>query len=141
MGKAMRWLFRFTGFAMLLNGVWMLLQAVGWFFNIPAGLPDTGPPNGHLIRDVGLAYVVFGAATLWVCQAPAPRRAVFVCAAAFSAGHALCHLGELLLGTLPASHWLLDAPLVLGPGLLYAAACHPRVWRMWACPDADALLP
>ncbi len=45
---------------MIGNGLWMVVGAIEWFFNIPADMPATGDPNGHLIRDVGFAYIVFG---------------------------------------------------------------------------------
>ena len=48
-----------AGIAMIGNGLWMVVGALEWFFNIPADMPATGDPNGHLIRDVGFAYIVF----------------------------------------------------------------------------------
>ena len=135
MKTALRWLFRITGGVMIANGLWMLGNAFHWFFTIPAGLPDTGDPNGHLIRDVGLAYLVFGAALLWCTQAFAARRAMFVCVSAFMIGHALGHVVEMLAGVLPPSHWLLDLPLVLAPGVLFAVFLLPAPWR-WLSSDS-----
>ncbi|MBI3171425.1 MAG: hypothetical protein HYZ32_02410, partial [Hydrocarboniphaga effusa] len=81
--SAAGWIFRILGAVMAGNGLWMLLHAFHWFWNVPAGLPDTGDPNGHLIRDVGVAYVIFGAALVWSTFKLARRRAVYLCAAAF----------------------------------------------------------
>jgi hypothetical protein len=126
---AIVWLLRATGVVMVANGLWMLAHAFHWFFNIPAGLPDTGDPNGHLIRDVGLAYIVFGAALVWSTFKLAERRAVYLCVTAFMLGHASVHVIEIMLGALPPSHWLIDLPLVLLPGALFAAFIHPSAWR------------
>lgn len=126
---AVGWVLRVTGLVMLGNGLWMLAHAFHWFWNIPAALPDTGVPNGHLIRDVGLAYIVFGAALAWSTFRLAERRAVYLCATAFVLGHALVHVAEILLGALPPSHWLIDLPLVLLPGVLLGAFIHTKAWR------------
>ena len=45
---------------MIGNSLWMVIGAIEWFFNIPADMPATDDPNGHLIRDVGFAYTVSG---------------------------------------------------------------------------------
>ena len=130
MRAAVLWIFRLAAFVMIVNGLWMELHAFHWFSTIPAGLADTGHPNGHFIRDVGLCYLIFGVALLWCCRQLAERRAVFLCVAAFMAGHALGHVAELLLGVLPPSHWLLDLPLVLAPGALFAVFVMTRPW-LW----------
>ena len=129
MKTTLLWILRITAVVMIANGIWMMSAAFNWFFHIPAGLPDTGHPNGHLIRDVGLAYLIFGGALWWCCKDLAQRRPVFLCVAAFMVGHAAEHLGELIVGVLPPSHWMLDFPLVLAPGFLFAALVFPVVWR------------
>lgn len=122
------WFFRIAGIFMVVNGIWMVADAVHWFYNIPAGVTDSGQPNGHFIRDVGLVYMIFGVALTWCSFQLAERRAVFVCVAAFMIGHALDHLVEILMGVLPPSHWLLDLSPVLAPGLLFAVFLHPGAW-------------
>lgn len=128
-GAAVRGVFLLTAAVMLANGLWMLADAFHWFRVIPAALEDTGAANGHFIRDVGLVYVVLGGALAWCMQAPAGRRAVFVIVALFMCGHALGHLAEIAVGMLPPRHLLIDLPLVLGPGLLFAVFLHPAAWR------------
>jgi hypothetical protein len=123
------WFFRLTGVAMIANGIWMEVNAYHWFFTIPAGLPNTGEPNAHFIRDVGLAYLIFGTALAWCTFNFKNRRAVFVCVAAFMAGHALGHVVEISLGILPPSHWWLDLVPVLAPGLIFAVFLFPKPWR------------
>jgi len=118
-----------VGITMIANGIWMVSRALEWFFKIPADMLATGEPNGHLIRDVGFAYVVFGFALYWSALDLGSRRAVFLMAAFFMLAHALGHAVEILTGLLPASHWWIDFPFVLLPGLLLGALAIPRVWK------------
>lgn len=118
-----------SGLAMIANALWMLGHALHWFYHVPAAMPDTGHPNGHLIRDVGLAYFIFGAGLIWSAGRLAQARPVVVLAGAFMAGHALGHALEIFVGLLPPSHWLTDLPLVLLPGMVFAALLLPSVWR------------
>lgn len=46
----------------------------------------------------------------------------------FMVVHALGHVIEILIGLLPASHWWIDFPLVLFPGLMLGVLAIPRVW-------------
>lgn len=43
--------------------------------------------------------------------------AVYLCVAAF------------MLGALPPSHWLIDLPLVLLPGVLLGVFIHAKAWQ------------
>ena len=124
------------GAAMIANGIWMVSQAINWFFHIPVDMQATGDPNGHLIRDVGFAYIVFGFALYWCALRLESRRAVFLMVAFFMAAHALGHAVEILTGLLPASHWWIDFPLVFFPGLVLAILAIPRVWEVLVGGDA-----
>lgn len=137
--RLLLWLFRIDGVAMLLNGLWMLGSALHWFVTVPVGLADTGHPNAHFIRDVGLCYLIFGAALLWASGDFAARRALFLYVAAFMAGHALGHVAEILAGALPHTHWVLDLPLVLLPGALFAIFALPAPWRWFTAVDGGSL--
>ncbi len=117
-----------AGIAIFANGLWMVVAALEWFFGIPADMPATGDPNGHLIRDVGFAYIVFGFALNWCALQLQTRRPVFLMVSFFMVVHALGHLVEILFGLLPASHWWVDFPLVFLPGLVFGALVIPRVW-------------
>ncbi len=120
---------RIVGAVMIANGVWMVARAIEWFFHIPADMTATGEPNGHLIRDVGFAYIVFGAALSWCSFELQSRRPVFLMVTFFMVAHALGHLVEILIGALPASHWWIDFPLVFLPGLILGALAIPSVWE------------
>lgn len=120
---------RIVGAVMIANGVWMVARAIEWFFHIPADMTATGEPNGHLIRDVGFAYIVFGVALSWCSFELRARRPVFLMVTFFMVAHALGHLVEILLGALPVSHWWIDFPLVFLPGLILGALAIPGVWK------------
>jgi hypothetical protein len=121
-------IFHIVGVAMIANGIWMVSRAIEWFFHIPADMLATGEPNGHLIRDVGFAYIVFGFALNWCALQLERRRAVFLMVSFFMVAHALGHVVEILIGLLPASHWWIDFPLVLFPGLILGVLAIPPVW-------------
>ena len=122
---------------MLGNGMWMVSRAIEWFFHIPVDMLATGEPNGHLIRDVGFAYLVFGFALSWCALQLKRRRAVFLMVSFFMVAHALGHIVEILIGLLPASHWWIDFPLVLFPGLILGVLAIPGVWASLVS-DSDA---
>jgi len=128
--QMLRVLFHIVGVAMTANGIWMVSRAIEWFFHVPADMLATGEPNGHLIRDVGFAYIVFGFALNWCALQLQSRRAVFLMVAFFMVAHALGHVVEILVGLLPASHWWIDFPLVLFPGLILGVLAIPRVWAL-----------
>jgi len=128
--QILRVIFHIIGLAMIANGIWMVARAIEWFFNIPADMPATGEPNAHLIRDIGIAYIVFGIALNWCAFHLKSRRSVLLMVALFMIFHALGHAIEILSGTLPASHWWIDFPFVFLPGLFFAALSIPQVWAL-----------
>jgi len=97
------------------NGVWMLLDAAGWFGRVAA---DVVPYNVHLVRDVGAAYVVAGVALVWAAFRAEWRVPLVAMSAAFQVLHALGHVRETWSGELHASHWLADLPSVYLPAIL-----------------------
>lgn len=123
--------FALTGVAMIANGVWMEMSAFQWFLKIPADMPATGQPNGHMIRDVGLAYAVFGTGLIWCGSRLQECRPVFLGVSFFMVGHAIGHVVEILLDLLPQSHWWIDFPLVFLPGLIFGALAIRPLWA-WA---------
>ena len=103
------------------NALWMLAAPGSWFFGLPADLPDTGPFNPHLVRDLGAAFGVMGLGLAWAARDPRRRVVVHLGATAFLMAHALVHVGELVGGHLPQRHWLLDIPLTFLPPVLFLA--------------------
>jgi hypothetical protein len=91
----LRTLLVLLGAGNLANGLVMLGAAAPWFARIAS---DTGPFNGHLVRDVGAAYAAAGAALLFAAYRPAARGPLVAAAAVFLALHAGTHLVELASG-------------------------------------------
>ena len=124
------------------NGTWMLLDAEGWFHDLPAGVADFGPLNEHMIRDLGGAFVVMGAALLWAALRPALRRPLSSLVALFYLLHAAGHVVDTAEERVGPEHWTIDLPGVYIPALLFTAIAIrfalPRVAR---APDRGAGSP
>ena len=106
------------GIGSALNGVWMLLDAAGWFARIAS---DVAPFNVHFVRDVGAAYLATGAALLGAAFRPAWRIPLVATAAIFHGLHALGHLRETASGELASLHWVEDLPAIHLPALVLLA--------------------
>ena len=121
----MRLTFRILGLLNLANGLWMLLAPAGWYLNLPAAVPDTGPFNPHFVRDIGAAFTTIGVVLLLA----APSRGVLLAVTLFYVLHAVVHVADLTAGRLGPSHWLIDLPGVFVPALVLGALCLPRWWK------------
>jgi hypothetical protein len=106
----------------VLNGVWMIADPAGWFTGIPAAVPDTGPFNPHLVRDVGVTYTVCGIGLAWCAMHLEHALAVNAGVVAFNVGHAATHVADIVEGRLPPSHWLIDTPAVFAPTIAMIVA-------------------
>jgi hypothetical protein len=113
--SALCWIFAVVNVA---NGLWMIFDPAGWFVGLPAAVPDTGPFNPHLVRDVGVAFTVCGIGFAWCAQNLDRALPVFVGIVLFNAGHAATHVADILEGRLPPSHWLIDTPAVFAPTIV-----------------------
>ena len=105
----------------LANGIWMLAGPEGWYYGLPAAVPDTGPLNLHFVRDIGATYVTMAAALCWAGARPADRVPLVAMVLLFHILHGAEHMLDTLAGRLPASHWLIDFPGVYLPMLVLAA--------------------
>lgn len=110
------------GLVLIANAVWMLLSPYGWYRDLPAGVPDTGPFNSHFVRDVGATYLTVGVGLLWGARRRAFRLPLVAVAAGFHVLHAATHVLDTIAGRLPARHWLIDFPGVYLPTLALMAA-------------------
>ena len=106
------------GAGSLVNGIWMLLDPPGWYVNLPAAVPDTGPLNEHFVRDIGSAFVVMAVGALVAAFRPPLRLPLMAVTSLFYWLHALVHVTDTLAGRLPSSHWAIDFPGVYLPALL-----------------------
>jgi uncharacterized protein YjeT (DUF2065 family) len=94
------------------NGLMMLVVPELWYHTIP-GVIDTGPFNAHFVRDIGIAYLVCGAAFGWLLRDFARAWPAALGAAVFQLLHGGLHIVEVLLGTQSVEHLLVDALAVL----------------------------
>lgn len=121
------------GLGNLANAVWMLADPAGWYANLPAAVPDTGPLNTHFVRDIGSAFAVMSAALFLAAWRPALRAPLLAVVSLFYVMHALVHVTDTLAGRLPPSHWTIDLPGVYVPALLMVwltAAAAARARRL-----------
>lgn len=103
------------GTAMGANGLYMLYDPNAWYLAVP-GVPRTGPFNPHFVRDIGLIYLLVGAA--FGAGAYTKHRTAFWAAATFwLSGHALFHLWEVAVGLCGADAIPRDFPGVTLPAL------------------------
>jgi hypothetical protein len=106
------------GLGNLANGVWMLADPVGWYYTLPAGVPDFGPLNEHFIRDIGCIFTLLGGALVGAAFRPGWRLPAVLAAAGFSWLHALVHVLDTVRGLVGPEHWMIDVPGVYAPAIL-----------------------
>lgn len=115
---AWTWVLGLFGLGNVVNGLWMLLDAPGWFVGIPAAVPDFGPLNEHFVRDVGAAYLTVGVALAWAAFVPAARGLAVGATTVFYGLHALGHVYDTASGRVGPEHWWIDFPAIYLPVLL-----------------------
>jgi len=103
----------------LLNGSYMLISPVGWYFAVP-GVTTTGPFNQHFIRDIGIIFLFIGAAFLIGTVRHRMRAVLWGGATLWLACHALFHFWEVAAGICGPSVLLRDFPAVTLPALIGA---------------------
>jgi hypothetical protein len=119
MRRRLAWI---LGIGLVLNALLMLAVPARWYAAVP-GVNETGPFNLHFVRDIGVAYLVAGAALSWFAASPEARAAAQV-GAAFLALHGLVHLWDAAAGREHAQQLLIDLPTVFLPPLL-------AMWIAW----------
>jgi hypothetical protein len=115
------WVLAIAGLANVGNGLWMLADPKLWYTDLPAAVPDFGPYNEHFVRDIGGAFLAFGAALVWAAVRPAFRLPLVGVTALFFAFHAAFHVYDTARGFVDAEHWWIDLPGVYLPALVFAA--------------------
>lgn len=103
----------------------MMLFAPQSFYDLVAGVNETGPFNPHFVRDVGAAFLVAGGGLLWYARDVRARPAA-AAGAAFLALHALIHLWDGLAGRERPAHLVHDLPLLFGVAALALWLAWPR---------------
>jgi hypothetical protein len=136
--KTLFWLFCVASVA---NGLWILAAPSSWYWDLPAGVPDTGPFNAHFVRDIGITFVVIGAGFAWCATNLDRCYPVHLGLTAWFVGHAALHADDILTGRLPHAHWGIDAPAVFLPAVLLLALSLPLVWRAVLKQEGSAAQP
>lgn len=85
------------GLAAVANGFFMLASPDAWYFAVP-GVTMTGPFNQHFVRDIGLVYLLAGAAFLTGVAKPRYRLRLWALPTLWLSGHALFHFWEVAAG-------------------------------------------
>jgi len=118
-----------VGIAAELNGLFMLISPGQWYFAVP-GVTTTGPFNQHFIRDIGLIYLLIGAAFLIGAARPRFRLVLWAVPTLWLSAHALFHFWEVAVGISEHSAMARDFPAVTVPAIigvvltLWAASVH-----------------
>ena len=121
-------IFWFFGFFNSANGLWMLVAPHSWYYNLPAGVPDTGPLNVHFVRDLGAAFLTLGIAFCYTAPRASRNRGVVLAAAGFYLLHSLIHLVDFASHRLSSHRLVLDLPGVFLPAIALSMLCAPRWW-------------
>ena len=112
------------GLAALLNGTFMTLAPEAWYWLVP-GVPERGPLNQHFLRDIGINYMLIGAAFVCGTLYPTQRLPLWAVPTAWLVGHALFHIWEVLVGICGLASLLEDFAGVTLPALLaLGLLCH-----------------
>ena len=116
------WLFLIFGGISLANAVWMFVDPLRWYHDLPAGVPDFGPFNPHFVRDIGCAFATVGIAQVWAAFSPRFRTPLVAISAVFLVAHALLHIFDTATGAVEPHQWLLDLPGVYLPAVVLGVA-------------------
>ncbi|WP_244471661.1 hypothetical protein [Methylobacterium sp. ARG-1] len=112
------------------NGLFMLAAPEAWYFAVP-GVTTTGPFNQHLLRDIGLIFVLIGAGFAFGAVKPGWRALLWSMGAIWLAGHALFHVWEVAAGICGPEALTRDFPAVTLPALMAVAL------SVWSFRHAD----
>ncbi|WP_183930177.1 hypothetical protein [Sphingomonas sp. BK345] len=127
------------GFGTVANGAFMLVDPTNWYFAVP-GVTTTGPFNQHFLRDIGLIFLLVGAAMLAGALVPAQRVALWGMASWWLTGHALFHFWEVSAGICGPDAIARDFPAVTLPALI-SVALAVWAWRVARTDRAQGALP
>ncbi|CAF3697370.1 unnamed protein product [Rotaria sp. Silwood1] len=107
------------GLINILSALWMLIAPVHWYYNLPAGVPESGPLNVHFIRDIGCIFLLLGCGLLvggfFLIEFRLP---LFTMNTAFYMLHMFVHIHEIVSGRLRMGIFWIDLPGVYFPAVL-----------------------
>lgn len=109
------------------NGLWMLVDPLGWNGLLRMQVEDFGDGNVnvHMMRKLGATYLCVSLAFFWCLVNARIRSRVHPALTLFFGLIAAIQVGELMSAQLPSHRWVTDAPLVLLPPVLLALMMLP----------------
>lgn len=99
------------------NGILMLALPETWFYQVP-GVARTGFFNQHLVRDLGMLYVLIGVALIVGVLRPYIQCGLWGASAIWLTGHAIFHFTEVATGICGAANLATDFPGVTLPAMI-----------------------
>jgi len=120
-----------TGIAILLgllalgNGFFMTVAPESWYWLVP-GVPDRGPFNQHFLRDIGINYMLIGAAFIYGAMYRKSRLLLWLVPTAWLVSHSIFHVWEVLVGICEPEALIVDfggvtLPALVALGLVYVS--------------------
>ncbi|MET0403713.1 MAG: hypothetical protein ABW123_14980 [Cystobacter sp.] len=125
---------RLLGLGLVANSLYMLVSPSSWYLAVP-GVITTGPFNQHFLRDIGMIFLLMGAAFLLGAARPAARSLLWGTATFWLCGHALFHLWEVGAGICEPSAIPRDFPAVTLPAIIGV------MLSLWSVRDARSVQP
>nr|WP_298897103.1 hypothetical protein [uncultured Altererythrobacter sp.] len=117
----------------LFTGIFMIVDPFGWYDFVDT-VKASGPPNGHFIRDIGIAFIVSGAVLAYAAINPVMRWGSAVVGNLFPTLHGMLHIYEVVTGICSPDIFWRDAPGVLGPALAVWVAIGIQLARQRVSP-------
>ncbi|CAH1387489.1 hypothetical protein [Candidatus Nitrotoga sp. M5] len=121
------------GLVLEANGLFMLISPENWYFSVP-GVTTTGPFNQHFLRDIGLIFILIGAAFLVGAAQRKYRLLLWSAPTIWLSGHALFHFWEVAVGICGPSALARDFSAVTLPALIGIAL---TAWAIGEAKNAD----
>lgn len=95
------------------NGAYMLFDPFGWYEWVGT-VKASGPPNGHFLRDIAMAFLLSGALLIWASRHLALRWGAALAGAGWLTAHGLLHIWEVASGICAPGIFWQEAPGTLG---------------------------
>lgn len=118
-----------AGLIALGNGLLMLTDPFGWYEAVGT-VKASGPPNGHFIRDIGLAYLLSAVLLLYAAINLPMRWGSALAGAGWLTAHGGLHVWEVSSGICSPGIFWQEAPGTLGPALLALIGIGMMIARM-----------
>lgn len=113
----------------MINGTLMIVDPEQWYWLVP-GVPDRGPFNQHVLRDIGFIYLLMGLAFLYCAFYKRDRFAICLIPTAWLVAHAIFHFWEIAAGICGPEFFIQDFPGVTLPAIL-------AIWLVYSTKSSE----